>query len=258
MDRLAPEASADGEALVMRVGRTFGKGVVAAVTSTLPAALRMGDGASIGGALAGWIVLCALATPLAIVAVFVIKRARVGLQMIAGDRASLFVLGVVWWSVTELGLLSLFGALLRKTTHQHALAGVTFAAFAAVTGALVGLFAKRTMSLLARSGAGVQKTALVVAGGAAFVILMLVGLRTSRAEGIHTAAALVDVLSLTVATAIASSRMFDRYRPLAIGGVPAAILLVMVGLTTLRFDPKVGEALPETAPLEAAMIDLLH
>jgi hypothetical protein len=250
---------ADAQAsLVMRAGLTAGKGVVAALVSSVPAAFRLGEEFSAGRGLEEWLVLAALATPLAMIAIYVVKRARVGLHLLFGERAPLLVIGLLWWCVVELGLLAVFGAVLRKTTHQHALAGVTFAFFAVATGGLIAVFAKRATARVAREGTSAQKLALLVAGAAAFLLVMLVGIRTSRTEGLHTAAALVDVMSLSVTSAIASSKLFDRHRALAIGGAPAAILLLMVGLTTLRFDPKLRESLPETAPFHAAIIDLLH
>jgi hypothetical protein len=241
----------------MRIGLTAGKGVAAALVSSVPAAFRVGDEATLGRAFEEWLVLAAIATPIAIAAIFIVKRARIGLHVLFGERAPLLVIGLLWWCVVELGLLSVFGAVLRKTTHQHALAGVTFAFFALVTGPIIAVFAKRATSRVAREGTSAQKLALLVAGAAAFLLVMLVGIRTSRSEGLHTAAALVDVMSLSVTSAIASSKLFDRHRALAIGGAPATILLLMVGLTTLRFDPKLRESLPETAPFHAAIIDSL-
>ena len=257
----SPGAGGEGGAgaqtsLAMRAGLTAGKGAVAALISSVPAAFRIGEEATLGRGLEEWLVLAALATPIAIAAIYVVKRARVGLHLLFGDRAPLLVIGLLWWCVVELGLLAVFGAVLRKTTHQHALAGVTFAFFALVTGAVMAVFAKRATSRVAREGTSAQKLALLVAGAAAFLLVMLVGIRTSRTDGLHTAAALVDVMSLTVTSAIASSKLFDRHRALAIGGAPAAILLLMVGLTTLRFDPKLRESLPETAPFHAAIIDV--
>ena len=40
---------------------------------------------------------------------------------------ALLVIGVLWWSVIMLGLLAVVGWVLKKATHHHALAGVTFA-----------------------------------------------------------------------------------------------------------------------------------
>jgi hypothetical protein len=258
MERLAhePEPDTDGSSIVMRFGFIVAGGVVAALASSLPASLRMGGEGSASRALEQWLVLSAVSTPLAVASVAVLRRARVGLRLLAGERASTFAVGVLWWSVIELGLLSLFGALLRKTTHHHALAGVTFSAFAVVTGVVVALFARRTTAMLIRGGAGLLKIGLVIAAACAFLAIMLVGIRTARAEGIPTAGALVDGLAFAVTTTIASSRLFGRWRPMAIAGVPVAVLLVMVGLTTLRFDPKLQQSLGETAPVHAFVISL--
>ncbi|MBX3206800.1 MAG: hypothetical protein KF764_17150 [Labilithrix sp.] len=258
IDSLArePEPESDGTSVVVRLGFIVAGGVAAAIASSLPASLRMGDEGSASRALERWMVLSAVSTPLAVAAVAVLRRARVGLQLLAGERTSLLAMGGLWWTVIELGLLSMFGALLSKTTHHHALAGVTFAAFAVISGIIVALFARRTTTLLARGGASLQKLGLSIAAGCAFVGILLVGVRTSRAEGAHTAAALVDALALVVATVLASSRAFGRWRPLAIVGVPLAVLVTMVGLTTLRFDPKLAQSLPETAPVHAFVIGL--
>lgn len=251
-----PEPDSDGSSLVLRLGLVVAGGVGSALVASLPASLRMGEEGSAAQALEQWVVLSAIATPIAVTAVAVLRRARVGLRLLAGERVMLVALGVLWWSVIELGLLSVFGALLRKTTHHHALAGVTFAAFAVASGVLVGLFARRTTSILARGGTSLQKVGLAIAGGTAFIAIMLVGVRTSRAEGMHTAAALVDTLAFAVTATIASSRIFGRVRPMAIGGVPVAVLIMMIGFTTLRFNPKLREALPERAPLHASVLEL--
>lgn len=258
MERLVhePEPDSDGSSVVMRVGYIVAGGVVAAVASSLPAALRMGDESSASRALEQWVVLSALATPVCVAAVAVLRRARVGLRLLMGERAHLLAIGVLWWSVIELGLLSIFGAVLRKTTHHHALAGATFAVFAIVSGALVGAFARKTTGTLARGEASVQKVGLAIAGGAAFLVLMLVGVRTSRAEGLHTASALVDALALAVTSTITSSRAFARGRPMAIAGVPVAVLVLIVGLTTLRYSPKLRESLIETAPVHTLVFSL--
>jgi hypothetical protein len=258
MERLAhePEPDSDGSSIVTRLGFIVAGGVAAAIASSLPAALRMGDDGSASRALAQWMVLSAVSTPLAVTAVALLRRARVGVRLLVGDRGALLAMGVLWWSVIELGLLSIFGAVLRKTTHHHALAGVTFAIFAVITGILAALFAHRTTTILARGGASLQRIGLAIAAGCAFIGIMLVGFRTARAEDMHTAATLVDALAFAVTATIASSRSFARWRPMAIAGVPVAVLVIMVGLTTLRFDPKLQQSLVETAPLHSFVIGL--
>lgn len=256
MERLGsePEPDSDGSSIVMRVGHIVAGGVVAALASSLPAALRTGAEGSASRALEHWIVLSALATPVSVAAVAVLRRARVGLRLLMGDDAPLLAIGVLWWSIIELAVLSIFGAVLRKTTHHHALAGVTFAAFAVLSGALVGLFARRATASVARGGAGSRRIALGIASGVAFLMVMLVGVRTSRAEGLHAASVLVDALAIAVASTIASSRAFARLRPMAISGVPVAVLVLIIGLTTLRFDPKLRESLADTAPIHVLVI----
>ena len=255
---LAPEQEPESESFVLRVGFVVAGAVLSTVVSSVPAALRMGEEGSAARALQQWIVLSALGLPACVVAVSVLRRARAGLRLLVGERTTPLAIGVLWWSVVELGLLAVFGALLRKTTHHHALAGVTFAIFALVTGVLVGVFAHRAASMIARGGTSVQKVGLVVAGGAGFLVLLLIGVRTSRADGLHTAALLVDALAVAVTATVASSRLLLRFRALAIAGVPAAVLVLMVGLTTLRFDPRLGESLVESAPVHAAIIELIR
>ncbi len=260
IDRLAPddgpEQESDGSSVVMRIGHIVGAGVVAALASSFPASLRMGEEGSAGRALVQWVVVSALATPLAVGLVAVLRRARVGLRLLMGERVQLLAIGVLWWSVIELGILSLFGALLRKTTHHHALAGVTFAVFAIVTGLVVGIFARKATLVLARGGSSLQRSGLIIASSAAFLVVMLVGVRTSKAEGLHTASALIDGLALAITSTIASSKMLSRHRALAIVGVPIAVLVVMVGLTMLRFDPKLHASLGEVAPLHTLVLSL--
>lgn len=255
-----PVAEVTGEnvTIIMRIGFIVAGGVLAAIACSLPAAFRFGEDqpGSIGGVLARWLVLSALATPAAVASVAILRRARVGLLLLAGAKAPRLAIGLLWWAVIEMGLLSVFAAVLRKTTHQHALAGVTFAAFAVASGAIVGLFARRTTSILARGGASLARVGLIIAASAAFLAILLVGIRTSRAEGMHTAAALVDTLAFAVTTAIGSSKLTTRVRPLAIAGVPAAVLLIMIGLTTLRFDPEMRKTLGETAPMHSLVLDV--
>jgi hypothetical protein len=260
MERLAhePEPDAEGEPIVLRVGFIVAGGVMAALAASLPAALRLGEDGSFGRAIEQWVVLSAVATPVAVAAVAVLRRARAGLHLLMGERAPVLAIGVLWWCVLELALLSAFGAVLRLTTHNHALAGVTFAAFAVVTGILVGLFARRTALILARGGASLQRVALAIVGACTFLGIMFVGIRMARADGLHTAAGLVDSIAFAVTTTIASSRLIGRWRPLAISGVPVAVLVIMVGLTTLRFSPTLRAPLAHTAPMHSLVIGVFE
>ncbi len=256
MDRLAEgsEPETDGQPIVIRLGSIVAGGVLSALVSSFPASLRVGEHPEMLRALEQWIVLASVSTPLAVAGVAVLQRARVGVRVLLGDRVQRAALGVLWWGVLELTLLSIFGSLLRKTTHQHSLAGVTFAIFAIVSGLVLALFARRTATMLTTEG--VQKIGLAIAGVCAFLGLLVVGLRLTRAEGMHAAAGFVDALVFVLTTGLASSRRLTRWRPLAIAGVPVAVLVLMVGLTTLRLEPSLRESLAQTAPMHSLVIEL--
>ena len=247
---------AEASTFVTRLGTVVGGGVLAAAASSLPAELRIGDGGSIIRAIEQWLALAALLTPLAVLLVAVIRRGRAGLYILAGHRGPLFAAAALWWAVLELGVLSIFGAVLRAKTHHHGLAGVTFAMLALFSGLGIALLAVRGVRLLLRMPSSGHRVALMVAAAAAFLVVALVGLRTSRAVGLHTAAAMVDALALVVSGTIASSRAMARWRPLAIGGVPMAAFILLLGFACVHAEPDLKEVLAEGAPVQAWVLGL--
>ena len=245
-----------GTSLVLRIGIVIAGGVISAVVGSMPAALRLGGEGSLVTLLTRWLILSALSLPMAVVAVAVLKRARVGLRMLLGERAQLLVIGVLWWSVIMLGLLAVVGAVLRKATHHHALAGVTFAFFAVISGIVVAILARRTTAMLGRGGTKLQKVGLTIVGSCAVVVLGLVLVRTGKSTELHAAAGMVDAISLSIVALMTSSRAFTKLRPLAVVGLPVAILVLVIGLTLLRFDPKLHPFLAVGAPLHSLVLDL--
>ncbi|MCL2777170.1 MAG: hypothetical protein FWD73_04135 [Polyangiaceae bacterium] len=247
LDREPFEGNGTPGSRVTRFGTVVGGGVLAALVASIPAELRIG-----GGSIATWLALSSVITPIGIGVVFVFRRARVGLRHVTGNSSSLFAFGVLSWAVIELVLLSIFGSLLRAKTHHHGLAGVAFAAFVVVSGLVVALLARRGIERLGRAGPAAQRLALAVSSAAAFVLLVLVALRMVRATGLVTAAALVDVLALLLASTITSSRLLARVRPFAIAGVPLAAGVLLLGL---RAEPLIREAIMKHAPLHAWVIN---
>ena len=243
--------------LSTRLGTVVGGGVLAAIASSLPAELRIGDGGSVLRAFEQWLALAALLTPLSILVVAVFRRGRTGLRMLAGERAPLFAAAALWWAVLELGVLSVFGTVLRAKTHHHGLAGVTFAMLALLSGIVVALFAVRGVRMLSGMPTRGHRTALAIVAITTFIVILLVGMRTARAEGLHTAAALVDMIALLVSAAIASARAMARWRPLAVGGVPIAAAILLLGYATVRAEPDLSGLLVEGAPLQAWLLSLL-
>lgn len=242
--------------LVLRLGIVVAGGVVSGVVASLPAALRLGGEGSVATLVVRWLILSALAVPIAVLSVAVLRRARVGIRQLLGERAPLLIIGVLWWAVTEIGLLAIFGAVLRKTTHHHALAGVTFAFFAVITGVVVGLLARRTTTMIGRGGSKLQTMGLASVGVCATIVLILVLVRTARANELHAAAGIVDAIALSVTALLTSTRAFARIKPLAVVGLPVAILVLVAGLTMLRFDPKLRALLAIGAPLHALVLEM--
>jgi hypothetical protein len=87
---------------VIRVGSAVGGGVLAAVVASLPATMRLGDGGSMFRAGTGWMALAALAMPIAVLFVGVLRRARTGAQLVAGDRLEVVASGVLAWTTLQI------------------------------------------------------------------------------------------------------------------------------------------------------------
>ena len=252
------ENEARSPSFVTRLGTVVGGGALAATVSSLPAELRMGDGGSILRGISQWLALAALLTPLGVLAVAVIRRGRVGLQILVGSKAPLFVAAALWWAVLELGLLSIIGAVLRAKTHHHGLAGVTFAIVALLSGSVVALRAVRGVRMLLKMPRSGHRVALIVAASATFAVIALIGIRTSRAVGVHTSAAMFDSLALLVSAAIASTRAMKTWRPLAVGGVPVCAAILLLGFACVRSEPDLKALLAEGAPVHAWVLGLFE
>jgi hypothetical protein len=227
--------------LTIRLGTALGAGALAATTSAMPAALRMGG--------TGWLTLAAIALPFAVVAIGVLRGARMGVRILAGEHRRVLAAGLFFWATLELALLAGFAGLLRKHTHHHGLAGVTFAVFAFGTGVIAALFVRRASARLATATPGVQRASVVGFGLIAFVTLIATGSRAARAEELHVAVCLVDALALAIACVIASSSVVARMRPLALSGIPLVAIVLVLGASSMRTNPSVAQALSTGAPL---------
>ena len=248
------EDDEDAASLVTRFGTVVGAGVLAAIIASIPATLRIGDGGLAMRAMEVWGSLAALASPAAIFGVAVMRRARVGVRIAVGAHGALLAGAVLWWCVLELGVLGAFGAVLRSKTHHHGLAGVTFSIFALASGLVMALLAWRGARALGRADETVQRGALGVAALAAFLAIVLVGVRTARSPELGTAASLVDGLALAVALFFASSPALARVKALAIAGVPVAAIVLVLGLSTVRGQPALEADVARVAPLHAVML----
>src|SRR6476646_2260137 len=100
---------------VTRFGSAVFAGTAASLLASIPAALRIAPAADADLGVSGvWLGLAGAALVPMVALVPVLRGARRGF-------------GSVLWTLASLDALRVWGALLRKTTHHHALAGTTFA-----------------------------------------------------------------------------------------------------------------------------------
>lgn len=225
--------------LVTRFGTAVGAGLVCALLASIAPAVRL------GGSL---LPLVALATPAAIALVGVLRRARAGARVVVGDRGAPFVLGLSLWAILELAFSFAFASVLRKHTHHHGLAGVTFAVVASGAGIVLALLVARIAARATRLSARAQRA--LAAGSAALAFGAL------AAAGTQAPAAVFDAIVLATSCLLASSRAVAQRRVLALAGVPAAAVVVALGFATLHRGAVSAEALASGAPIHALLLAL--
>jgi hypothetical protein len=258
-----PPASEEGGSIVVRFGTAVGLGAVAALASVLPATMRVGTAA---GETAGmgrvWLALASAALGPMVASVVVLRGAREGLRAFAGPGAGLRAFGVGLWLASLLVAFTVFGRMLRANTHHHGLAGVTFA-FGALAAAVGSALVCARIVALARTAPDFARRGLVaILGTAAVLALAYVGLRFVRgasqdAASYGAAGTVVDVLAFALAAFFASRRSLGRSRVVALVGPPVAVVVVALGVSTLR-DAPVRDAIGERAPAFAPVVDALN
>ena len=256
---LSPPTEERGSA-VLRVGAAVGAGAGAAIVCVIPAAMRASSEGEpgVGKAL---VALSACALVPMIASVVVLRGAREGLRAFAGPGAALRAYGVGLWLGTLLFGLSIFGSLLRATTHHHALAGVTYAFGALAFAVADALVCARVMAVaraLPDRGRRVLLLALAVAVG---ILLFAVGMRfvraaSSDAASYAAAGTVVDVLAFVLAALFASRARMAWRRPLALVGPPVAVIGAARGIVALR-DAPVHDAVVDRAPAFGPAADVL-
>jgi hypothetical protein len=258
-----PRTAADRGSFVVRFGTALGLGTVAALAGAVPATLRV---SSIAGA-AGpstwqvWLALASSALVPMVAAVVVLRGAREGLRGFAGPGAGLRVAGAGLWFASLLVGFTMLGGFLRAHTHHHGLAGVTFA-FGALFFALGSAVVCARIVTLARGAPEFARRGLVlILGTAAILALAYVGLRFVRAAS-HDAASygaagtVVDVLAFGLAAFFASRPSLVARRTIALVGPPIAVVVVALGIATLRSAPML-DAVGESAPAFAPVVEFL-
>jgi hypothetical protein len=243
---------------VTRFGTAFGVAALGASLAAIPAAIRIGAAdAPACGTMNAWMVLAGVGVGPMLAAIVVLRGARVGLKAFGGPGADTRLAAFVLWAFLLLGSLIALGALLRATTHHHALAGVTFAIGAVVVALALALVALRLGAMVSPLTPGTRR--VLYAAGAA----VLLGLCTFVANRFRAGGSLgtgllgvsiVDFLAFGIVATFGSRPELVERRLLALLGPPAVATLLVVGISAFRACPPMLEATKGHAPLYSRVL----
>ncbi|MCL2449597.1 MAG: hypothetical protein FWD17_11675 [Polyangiaceae bacterium] len=266
---LPPKPHREG---ILRLGTAVGLGAGAALACVLPATLRVAAVSPEGGPRV-WITLGAAALLPMIGAVVVLRGARDGLRAFGlhaeaegdwtprSEAAERRAIGIALWLATLLILLSVFGGLLRATTHHHALAGVTYAIGALFLAIASALGCARIVAILDAASEGTRRVAsgtlaVVTAAALAWVAVRFLRAATVDEASASAASVVVDILAFSLAAGFAARPSFAGRRALALVGPPVAITVLVLGLITI-YGGTLRTAIDDRAPAYSAIVDLL-
>jgi hypothetical protein len=258
---LEPDAAREGTILT-RFGTAVGAALVASALATGPAALRI---ASVDGPSGAWPALVASTLLPMLLAVVVLRRARVGLRSFAGSRA--LAIGV--WLPSVFVVMVVLGSTLRATTHHHPLAGVTFSILSLIAAVGLAPFAARVAALLTQWHAGGRWVPLATTALLALFVAVFVAVRVARGlggdggDGAASASppasdpgatVLVDLLAFGMAALLASRPELAARRVLAVFGPPVAAVVFVLGMTSLVRSAALARAVDDRAPAFSAAV----
>jgi hypothetical protein len=238
---------------ITRFGTTFGVGALGACVASIPAAIRVGAGDMPAcGAYNAWLVLAGAGLGPMLVAVALLRGARVGLKAFGGPGQGPRFTAFLLWAGLELGMLVLLGALLRATTHHHALAGVTFALVSLLGSVGLAVFSVRTVAVVLALPDWLRPFTV----GMGLLVLSFTVALAARRAGLDApgsmgvaGATIVDLLAFFIVATFASRAQFVEARWLALLGPPAAATLLVLGVSAFRACPQIAEAASGHAPL---------
>ncbi len=247
--------------LVLRFGTAVGLAAAAAMAGALPAALRIGAGLGQDATGRVWTGLAAASLVPMVCAVVILRGAREGLRAFGGPEAELRAYGVALWASSLFVALALLGSVLRATTHQHALAGVTFAFGAAGLAVGLALGCVRVVAILRGASAALRGALALALAMVVFAALGWIGMRFLSAASNEPASApaagmVVDVLAFSLAALFAARRSLASRRAVAVVGPPVAVAIAALGFSALG-DPTLRTAIDDHAPAFAVVVDPL-
>ncbi len=242
-----------------RFGSTVCVATLASFLASVPAALRFTSTGDLDIARA-WLTTSGLLVAPMLVLVPVARLARETLRGFVGptgafERATAATFFVCIW----LWLASTAGAVLRAKTHQHALAGVTFAVLVVASFWVLAFVARRLARILSALRARKRTLGTIAAIAVALLAILLFAIRVSHAGSALDDAAravVVDGVAITLSVAFFARKAFDDRRTLSRVGPPAAVLALVVSMHTLVTSLPALRTLEQACPVHFAVLTL--
>jgi hypothetical protein len=143
-----------------------------------------------------------------------------------------------------------FGAVLRKKTHHHGLAGATFGLVALAFAAIAALVAVRFARALTEMRAPLQRIALGVTAAVLLAGVLLLGNAVARSGTARTQLGpwVVDAVALCFAGTLASRTSFERLRMVSFLAPPVAVVFFALSLSLVRSRAELRQTLHARAP----------
>ncbi len=256
----APQAPR--QPLVIRFATAVGLVTLAALGAVAPATARLAAVAP-RATVALWAALACIALGPMMATVLALRVSDPSVREVLRSHAVFRILVAVLSFLVLLAALTLVGSVLRATTHNHVLAGVTFSAAALGIATFVMLSALRLVTLLEARSRWMRWLWIVVLNlmalaAQAWIISRIVRGPVGDEASWGAAASLIDVPLFAICAIVASQRSVAELPGLsllALVGLPLAVAVVTIGSPMLN-ERWVRSVLGERAPAYASMLAL--
>jgi choline-sulfatase len=250
---------------MIRLGEACLRALGVVALASVPTALR--TSAAGGGFLDGLLVGMGVLLPLVLVALLLSRAAGRGFrQLVGAESPQPALLGVALWLGLATPLLVGLGAFLKATTHHRGLGGATFGVLALVLAAGAAVVALRLVNLgqtlVERGVAPWIPSAIGAAVGVLPLLAVAVPLahRGDDPSGMAVRAAIIDGAIVVVATSLAASTRLGAMlgRVARLGGVPAAVVLLVAAFARVESSPPLAQAMKAGGGLAPTLLVALE
>jgi arylsulfatase A-like enzyme len=261
----APDSEAGEVGWMNRLGDACLRALAVVALAAVPTALRT-SGAG-GSFVEGFLVAMGVMLPVVLLALLLSGAAGRGFRQLMGAASPRpAVLGVALWLGIATPLLVGLGAVLKATTHHRGIGGATFGVVGLGIAAAAAILAQRLVALgQAMVERGVKPWIPAAIGAAVGVLPLLavavpLGSRGDDPSGPAVRAAILDGAIIVVATALAAStRLGAQLRRAArLGGVPAAVIVLLAGFARVESSPALARAMRAGGGLSSTILTALE